>query len=388
MALAAAAFLVAADARLAAPLLPAIERSFDASTGAAGLVVSGYLGAYALCQLAYGPFGDRIGPLTLIRVSLALFAAGTTLCALAPSLGGLVVLRVLTGMSAAAVIPMGLAHLGNSVPLEHRTRVIGGFMAVLLGGQALGAALGGLLAELVSWRAIFVLVGACAAASAVALRRDPAHAAPDPQPAAGGTSVRATLALLWRAPVLFGSLAVEAFAVSGAFPFVGAALVAAYGLSYGATGALLALYAVGGLIGARLRVDGVAARLRSGGTLLAGGFAALALTGGVAVSAAGILALGVGMTLAHSTLQSAATEVAPDRRAAALSLFSFVANAIGALGSLAVGLTIDALGPAAAFAGAAAALAAFAVAAPGLMARRPALTVGRSRIYDVRNGVD
>lgn len=372
--MAAAAFLVAADARLAAPLLPAIEQTFHSSTGAAGFVVSGYLAAYALCQLAYGPFGDRIGPLTLIRGSLALFAVGTTLCALSPSLGGLVALRVLTGMSAAAVIPMGLAHLGNSVALEHRTRVIGGFMAVLLGGQALGAALGGLLAELLSWRAIFVLIGVCAAASALALRRAP----PAPSPRSTERSgVLATLGLLRRDPVLFGSLAVEAFAVGGAFPFVGAALVAAYGLGYGATGALLALYAVGGVVGARLRVDGVAPRLRWGGALLAGGFAALALERGVALSAAGILGLGLGMTLAHATLQSAATEVAPTRRASALSLFSFVANAIGALGSVAVGMTFDAFGASAAFAGAATLLAGFAVLAPRLMTRGAARVDGR-----------
>ena len=331
-------------------------------------MVSGYLAAYALCQLAYGPFGDRIGPLTLIRGSLALFAVGTTLCALAPSLGGLVALRVVTGMSAAAVIPMGLAHLGNSVPLEHRTRVIGSFMAVLLGGQALGAALGGLLAELLSWRAIFVLVGVCAAASAVALRRAPAPAPATPRPAER-SGVLATLGLLRRDPALFGSLAVEAFAVGGAFPFVGAALVAAYGLGYGATGALLALYAVGGVVGARVRMDGVAPRLRWGGALLAAGFGALAVERGVALSAAGILGLGAGMTLAHATLQSAATEVAPTRRASALSLFSFVANAIGALGSVAAGMAFDAFGASAAFAGAAALLAAFAVFAPRLMTR-------------------
>jgi MFS family permease len=59
----AAGFLVAADARLVGPLLPAIADDLGGSIGTAGLTVSGYLASYAVCQLLYGPFGDRVGPI-------------------------------------------------------------------------------------------------------------------------------------------------------------------------------------------------------------------------------------------------------------------------------------------------------------------------------------
>ena len=368
--LAAAAFLVAADARLPAPLLPAIQESFDATTGRAGLIVSGYLIAYALCQLCYGPFGDRVGPLRLMRGSLTLFAVATVLCAFAPTLETLVALRVLTGISAAAVIPMSLAHLGDSIPLPSRTRVIGTLLSVLIAGQALGAGLGGVLAQFVSWRVVFVIIGICAAIAAMSLRRSAPRMAAGTRPRVPRGGLRTTAGLIGRNPGLFACLILEMFALNGAFPFVGTVLVSDEGLGYGVTGALLALFAVGAALGARLPMTDIRHRLFVGGALLAAGFALIAAQLGVPVSAVAILGLGFGVALAHATMQTRATEIDPERRASAVSVYAFTANAAGALGTLAVGATIDAYGAASSFAGAAVLLVVFALVAPRVLTHR------------------
>lgn len=233
------------------------------------------------------------------------------------------------------------------MPLEHRTRAIGLFLSTLVAGQALGVALGGLLAQVASWRPVFVILGMLAATVVLALNRSqpllnaPEKSSEAPQSAAGFSGY---FAILRVRPALFGCLAIEAFAVVGAFPFVGATLVADYGLGYGATGVLLPLYAVGAVIGSRLRLNNARLRLRFGGTLLAASFVTIAMDLGVAACGVAILTLGLGFSLAHATLQSTATEIAPDRRASALSLFSFTANAVGALGTAATGVVFDTLG--------------------------------------------
>jgi MFS family permease len=61
LALRLATLMVSHDARVVAPLLPAITHDFRITIGTAGYVVSGYLLPYGLFQLAYGPLADRFG---------------------------------------------------------------------------------------------------------------------------------------------------------------------------------------------------------------------------------------------------------------------------------------------------------------------------------------
>jgi predicted MFS family arabinose efflux permease len=351
--------------------LPAIARAFHTHVGAAGLAVTGYLASYALCQLCYGPLGDRVAPVTLIRISLATFAGGTALCAIAPSLGVLVAFRILTGIAAAAVIPMALTHIGNTVSLEHRTRALGMFLSTLMAGQALGAVFGGLLAEFVSWRAIFVILGGSAALTAAMLgTARPRTDHPEPANAEDAANRPGTrLAILRDGAALFLCLGIESFAVAGAFPYVGAALIERFHLTYGVTGAILSLFAAGSLLGSRAPLRAPGLRLRVGGVVLSVAYGLIALQRSVAVSAIGIAALGIGFSLAHSTLQTIATEISPSRRASTLSLFSFISNAAGALGTAVTGAAFDEPGPGALYAAQASVLLLFAIASPRLLAR-------------------
>lgn len=65
--LGAAAFIVTANARAIDPLLPTIAAEFAVSVGRAALIVTSYAVPYGLCQLLYGPLGDRVGKPRVMR---------------------------------------------------------------------------------------------------------------------------------------------------------------------------------------------------------------------------------------------------------------------------------------------------------------------------------
>jgi predicted MFS family arabinose efflux permease len=346
-------FIVAADARVAAPLLPAIAGDFHVGIGAAGLTVAFYSLAYALGQLLYGPLGDRVGKVQVIRVVLVIFALSSALCSVAPSYPALLALRLLTGLAAAAVIPMSLAHLGDTVAgYAARQKAIGIFLSAIVSGQVLGQALGGLLAEVFSWRAIFVLIGVAGFGLATAIW---AFAAPPPQAVAN--QPRSFRAIFAADRPLFLVTIAETFLFLGLFPFAASSLIKEHAVSYPLVGGLLALFVVGSVTTSRLLPKlaanaADATRVSAGAIVMAVGFGLLASDPAVALFGIAVLVVGVGFTLAHSTLQARTTEVSPAARGTAVSLFAGLANLSAAIGTFVAGAMIDGLGFGATFAAA------------------------------------
>ena len=76
--LAAAGFLSSAGARVVDPLLSVIARDFATTVPAVSIVVAAYTLPYGLCQIAIGPFGDRVGKLRVILWAMFAFALATT----------------------------------------------------------------------------------------------------------------------------------------------------------------------------------------------------------------------------------------------------------------------------------------------------------------------
>src|SRR6185436_17753790 len=167
-----AAFMVQADARVIDPLLHVISREFHSSPPAAAIVISSYALPYGLFQLLYGPLGDRIGKLRVMTACLAVFSAGTFACAFVPSIPVFAILRFLTGVAAAAVIPMSLGYIGDKFPYQDRQIALGRFMSALMIGQIAGSTLGGLFGQYVGWRYIFIVLGIVGLAVSVMLARE------------------------------------------------------------------------------------------------------------------------------------------------------------------------------------------------------------------------
>src|SRR6478609_11727847 len=164
-----AAFMVQADARVIDPLLHIVSRDFHTDPANAAIVISSYALPYGLFQLLYGPLGDRIGKLRVMAACLAVFSFGTFACAFVPNIPVFALLRFLTGVAAAAVIPMSLGYIGDKVPYQTRQIALARFMSALMIGQIVGSTLGGLFGQFVGWRYIFIVFGLAALAVSVML---------------------------------------------------------------------------------------------------------------------------------------------------------------------------------------------------------------------------
>lgn len=374
----AAAFMVAAEARVIAALLPALAADLHSTIATAGLLITVYALPYGLFQLVYGPLSDRFSRQRVLAVALGLFALGTLCSGVAPNMTVLIVLRVCTGAAAAGVIPVALAYIGDTVPYTERQAALGRMVSIAAFAGVISAALGGAIAELVSWRVLFLGYGALALLVAALLLWLPMRS-PRPQgpPAAGILARYRTIAARAgrRGGALYGLVFVEGFAATGTFGYLGALLVSRDYLSYGLSGALLTLNGVGMMLAARA-AGRLVARLGEermvwlGGGLMVIAYLLAALQPTFVWFPPAMVLSGAGFALAHSTLQTRATELAPEQRGTTVALFAFAFVLGGALGTAVAGQAIAYSGFTATLLGTAAVLALFTISAGPLLRMR------------------
>lgn len=342
-----AAFVASATTRLCDALLPAIARDFSVSISAAAIAVTAFTAAYGLFQLAYGPIGARIGPYRVAALGTVLSAAGTLACAFAPSLSWLAAGRTLSGLTAAAVIPMAMAYIGESVSYEQRQAVIARFLMGSITGTIAGQSLAGLFADIFTWRQLFLVLSAGFAVIGALLLRSPAAAIPESRPARQPAlaQYRAVLARPW-ARVVLVTVSLEGFFCFGAYPYLSAHLRQDFDLDYLLIGLVMGAFGIGALayamsvrlLLARLGETGLAA---TGGVLLLSCFmlAAIAPFWQAVVPAA--IGIGLGLYALHNTLQTNATQMAPEHRSAALALFAFCLFVSQSLGAATLGILAE-----------------------------------------------
>jgi EmrB/QacA subfamily drug resistance transporter len=99
--------------------------------------------------------GDRYGRRNLYAAGLALFAAASAACAVAPDVGWLIAARAVQGVGAALLMPLGLALLSAAFPPERRGTAIGIFSAITGLAVASGPFVGGAVVEGLVWQWIF-----------------------------------------------------------------------------------------------------------------------------------------------------------------------------------------------------------------------------------------
>ena len=158
--LAGATFIIFFQAYMVAPIIPALATAFATSDQTVGLIVPAYLIPYGIATLVYGLLADRLGIHRLMFASLAAFAALTALTATATSIEQIALWRVLTGLGASGVVPLGLALVGRLFPYEQRGRPLGWLFGAMAGGMAFGSPLGAMLVPFIGWKGLFLVVGA------------------------------------------------------------------------------------------------------------------------------------------------------------------------------------------------------------------------------------
>lgn len=149
----AAAALLQLDGTLITVALPSVAHSLHVSSGSTAIVLSAYFLAYALALLPGGSLVDRYDARRLALLGLGVFAIGAAAGALAPSIGVLVVSRVVQGVGAGLVSPAALAGAVSGFPPERRGGALGIWGASAGVANLLGPVMGGVLTVALGWRA-------------------------------------------------------------------------------------------------------------------------------------------------------------------------------------------------------------------------------------------
>jgi predicted MFS family arabinose efflux permease len=340
--LAIGAFVSGVSLRCVEPMLPQLAADFSTSVSAVSIIVTAFAIAYAGAVLLQGPLGDRYGKLRVVSIGVALAGLASLGCAASWNVGSLAAMRFLMAIFASAPVALGIAYIGDVVPLAERQATIARFIAGSIFGQTLGPLFGGIFTDWAGWRSSFVVLAALflggATIMVVRTRRDwPAIRPGRFEPLA--MHVR----LLTRAPVrwLLAVGAAETFFFFGGYVFLGAFMRERFELSYTAIGLVLAGYGVGGLVYSSLVRWFVPLGERRmvvlGGLLGFVFFGLILLAGHWLYAVPCTFGLGFAFYLVHNTIQTKASEVAPDARGSAIALYASAwalgqASGVAALG--------------------------------------------------------
>jgi predicted MFS family arabinose efflux permease len=233
-------------------------------------------------------------------------------------------------------------YVGDTVPIARRQIALTELMGATSAGIAVSTVVAGAAVAVADWRFVFALSAVTATLLAAALR-----SVPEPSVERSRSALRAVGVLLRRPwPLTVVGLAlVEGTLVLGIITFMAPALEDA-GLSPAVAGATMGVYGAAVIVWTRavrraaLRLE-PAQLIAVGSVLLTVGFLAAAVDPGLAGIGGAALLVAGGFAFMHSTLQTWATEVAPDLRATAVSLFAAALFTGGAVGTAVVGPLAD-----------------------------------------------
>lgn len=150
-------FLVILDVTITAVALPSIERDLKASFAELQWIVNAYNIAYTSVLMAVGALADRFGRRRVFVIGLFLFGLTSLVVGLANTPMALIVGRLAQGLSASAMLILGIALLAHAFQGPERAQAFA-IWGVFIGiGAAFGPMVGGFLVDLLSWRWIFLL---------------------------------------------------------------------------------------------------------------------------------------------------------------------------------------------------------------------------------------
>jgi predicted MFS family arabinose efflux permease len=329
------AFVSTFDRFAMPPMLVAIAYDLGVPLSHVVQAAGAYFLAYGVMQPVWGIVSDSLGRVRTMRLTLMLAAVATIASAFAQTTLALGLTRCLAGAFFGAAYPASLIYLGDTVPSSRRqsqiTRLMVG-VAVGTGAASVGA---GALAQLLTWRLAFVITGLAALALLFPLGRLPEPAAPPRRNAlrplldvVRSRSAVLVLALAFtEGAVLLGVLTLLPSAVeaTGATASVAGGVTAVYGV---------AVLVFASMVGRLSRRTHPSRLIAMGATSALAACAVLTVSRKPAVAIVVALLLGLAWAAMHSSLQTWATEVAPDARAAVVSLFAgslFIGSAVAAV---------------------------------------------------------
>jgi predicted MFS family arabinose efflux permease len=321
-------------------VVPKIAADLGIDVKTAALLSTAFTFPYAIMQPALGTIGDFFGKTRLMNISLALVVTTTLICAFASNFTLLVTMRVIAGMCAGGIFPVGVAIVGDLVPVHERQVAIGGLLAVGLTGNLIGAVISGAIGDLLGWRGVFFSIGGFGLVVAViaffAFRGMSVGKSKPFNLAAAVAGFRGVLADP-RAKVCFSSVFFEGIVIHGMFPYVALLLLMSGQTHSSYAGIVVGGFGLGGILFS-LALPVLVVRMTerqlmlSGATVAALAFILIALNPVWYVEAAVFVLFGLGFYMLHNCIQVHVTDLTQTARGAALSMHSsafFLGQAIG-----------------------------------------------------------
>jgi DHA1 family inner membrane transport protein len=344
-------FAAALTVRAVDPVVPQIAADFAISTTTAATLAAGFA-AYGLVQPVLGPVADAVGKARVMIACLILLAVSSFFSAIVTSFALLFVLRILAGAACGGSFPVGMALISDLVPLSQRQVMIGRLLTASISGNLLGAAAAGVVADVIHWRGVFVALGVISIVALVlgyfGLRDLPAG----PKQPLDVRSVlkrnRAILAIR-TARICYLTVACEALALFGIFPYVAVLLQAAGEPRASIAGLVVGAFAIGGIVyslsvGQLLKWFGQKPMMVSGGALAGLGLIVVGLGPSWPVQALAFAATGCGFYMLHGNIQVYVTELAPATRSSAVAFHTFSFFVGGGISPIAYGFGLEVLG--------------------------------------------
>ena len=333
-------FAGALNTRVVDPVIPqiAIDLGIEAATGA--LLTTAFAIPYALIQPVLGAMADTYGKKRMMIVCLIGIIVSALIGWQATNFTVLLGARVLSGMAAGGIFPIGMAIVGDLLPLKKRQVAMGRLLFATMSGNILGAAAAGAIADLAGWRSVFLataILGVLALAVMLATLRDAIKDVPQRFHIAGQvTNFRAIFGNPL-AKVCFGAVFLEGAFLFGLFPHMAALLYEDGETRASIAGIVLAGFGVGGMIYTFvvwLLVKHLPERrlILSGGLLMGLGLLLVALRAPWQIEFAIFTLFGFSFYLLHGPIQVYVTELAPKARSTAASMhaaFFFLGHAAG-----------------------------------------------------------
>lgn len=324
-------FITALASRATDPVIPPIAHDLHVDPNAVALLSTAFALPFALVQPILGPVADMVGKVRIMMLCLGVTIIAMLVSALATDFTMLLTARIVAGIAAGGIFPVGIAVIGDLIPVQDRQVAIGRWLTAVVSGNLLGSSVAGVIGDLLGWRGVFFVVtagGVLALAIAIVTLREAARAQ---RPRFDLGSFRAGYGNIFanpRAKVCFGAVFVEGIVIFGLFPFVALLLLAAGEPRSSIAGAVIAGFSVGGVIYA-LTVPLLVRHWRPDQLMIGGGVVA-ALSLALAafdfawpIQFVAFTVLGIGFYTLHGSIQVQATELSVDARGAAMSLHSF-----------------------------------------------------------------
>ena len=150
-----ALFMEQLDSTIVTTAIPSIAASLNVTPLSLKSVVTSYILTLAVCIPVSGWLADRYGTRRVFASAVAIFTLASVLCGLAHNAQMLVAARVLQGMGAAMMMPVGRITIIRTFPKSELLAAMNFVIIPALIGPLLGPTVGGLIVHWLSWREIF-----------------------------------------------------------------------------------------------------------------------------------------------------------------------------------------------------------------------------------------